>query len=55
LWYDEALIALNVIHNNYAGLTGKLDWLQAAPIGVVLDREDVYRALRNQRDESATA
>jgi hypothetical protein len=33
LWTDEAMIALNVIHKSYAGLTGRLTMLQAAPIG----------------------
>lgn len=33
LWTDEAMIAVNVIHRGYAGLTHQLSLLQAAPIG----------------------
>ncbi|HEX3334207.1 MAG TPA: glycosyltransferase family 39 protein [Acidimicrobiales bacterium] len=33
LWTDETMLALNVLHRNYAGLTHPLALLQGAPIG----------------------
>src|ERR1700730_13625855 len=36
LWYDEALLALNILHRPFAGLFGTLDYHQGAPVGFLL-------------------
>ena len=33
LWLDEAMVALNIDQRSFAGLTGSLDFNQAAPLG----------------------
>jgi hypothetical protein len=33
LWFDEAMLALNILHRSAAGLTATLDFNQVAPIG----------------------
>ena len=33
LWFDESMLALNVLHRSAAGLTRTLDFAQAAPLG----------------------
>lgn len=33
LWFDESTLALNILHRSAAGLTGTLDFAQAAPLG----------------------
>jgi hypothetical protein len=33
LWFDESMLALNILHRSAAGLTGTLDFAQAAPLG----------------------
>jgi hypothetical protein len=33
LWFDESMLALNIIHRSAAGLTRTLDYAQAAPLG----------------------
>lgn len=33
LWFDESMLALNVLHRSAAGLTETLDYAQAAPLG----------------------
>src|SRR5258707_1345114 len=36
LWYDEALLALNILHRPFAGLFATLDYHQSAPIGFLV-------------------
>lgn len=36
LWLDEAMLALNILNKNVAGLFGKLDYEQGAPLGFLL-------------------
>ena len=36
LWYDEALLTLNVLHRPWSGLLKTLDYNQGAPIGFLL-------------------
>jgi len=33
LWFDESMLALNILHRSAAGLTRTLDFAQAAPLG----------------------
>ena len=33
LWFDESMLAFNILHRSAAGLTGTLDFAQAAPLG----------------------
>jgi len=43
LWYDEALLALNILHRPFSGLFDVLDYHQGAPVGFLLLEKFVTR------------
>ncbi len=47
LWYDEALLALNILHRSLSGLLKPLDFHQGAPVGFLLLEKLVTRTLGN--------
>lgn len=47
LWLDEAVLALNIIHRSFAGLTQPLDYNQAAPLLFLFVQKSIIIVLGN--------
>jgi hypothetical protein len=47
LWLDEAMLALNITHRSFAGLTQPLDYNQAAPLLFLFVQKDISVVLGN--------
>lgn len=48
LWFDEALLALNIVHRSFAGLLHPLDNNQGAPIAFLFSEKALIEVFGNQ-------
>ena len=48
LWFDEALLALNIVNRTFIGLTQPLDYNQGAPIGFLIIEKVIIQLIGNK-------
>ena len=48
LWFDEALLALNIVNRTFIGLTQPLDYNQGAPIGFLIIEKVILQLIGNK-------